>query len=141
MGQLGAHSFERSRVLPIYFMGAGDRQENSSLKKPLLPKWAPESRAVATIHVVSLVTVDSKVQMSPHGYSFPRHVIRCGKADSCAPRNVGGQEPEDTQLHCLHFFVLSSSYLSFLPSAHKPDLSQLSHYPKNINFKAYIQKN
>ena len=70
------------RVLPIYFMEAGDRQENSSLKKPLLPKWALESRATATIQVVDLVTADSKVQMSPHSYSFLWHVILCGKASS-----------------------------------------------------------
>lgn len=83
MGQLGAHSFERSPC-PANILYGGWRQAGklSSLKKPLLPKWAPESRAIATIHVVNLVTVDSKVQMSPHSYGFPRHVIRYGKADS-----------------------------------------------------------
>ena len=142
MGQPGAHSFERSPC-PANILYGGWRQAGklSSLKKPLLPKWAPESRATATIHVVNLVTADSKVQMSPHSYSFPRHNT-LWRSRLCAVCIVGGHEPEDTQRPCLHFFVLSSSdnYLSFLPSAHKPGLSQLSHSPKNINFRAYTQK-
>lgn len=112
------------RVLPVYFMDDRDEPENSSLRRPLLPRRAPESRAAATIRAADRVMVDSTPQMIPCSNGFPGQCdsdTLYGRSWSLCSLLCGWAKPEDTaaQLFTLllswpQVAIIFYSYLLFL---------------------------
>lgn len=144
VGQLGAHCLEPfpcpANILLWMRRQAG---KVSSLKTPMLPRWAPGSRAAATIHVVHQAQVAPRPQRLPHSNHFPppgtvTHSM--GNAGQPVLCHVGGQKPNDAIAPLFTLLwpwsEVASTFYSYLLFLSLTPLSYLTTHPNTTHLKS-----